>query len=164
MITLATCIVLLSFEPMPTHLLQKRMNTCTGLLNQARDHGVDPLIIGSIAYRESRFTTGRTSYAGAKGILQVIPKYWCPKRGKCNYTHAGFKAWRTYKKNRSIREALCRYGSGQACKFNAGGRRYAKLVLRTIKRTKKGIANIRSYIQLWQIYLTPLEYLNTSQP
>ena len=40
---------------------------------QARDKGLDPALIAAVIYAESRFRDGRTSRAGAKGLMQLTP-------------------------------------------------------------------------------------------
>jgi soluble lytic murein transglycosylase len=40
---------------------------------QARDKGLDPALIAGVIYAESRFIDGRTSSAGAKGLMQLTP-------------------------------------------------------------------------------------------
>ncbi|MCU0258581.1 MAG: lytic transglycosylase domain-containing protein, partial [Solirubrobacteraceae bacterium] len=40
---------------------------------QARDKGVDPALIAAVIYAESRFVPGRTSAAGAQGLMQITP-------------------------------------------------------------------------------------------
>lgn len=40
---------------------------------QARDKGLDPALIAAVIYAESRFVKGRTSTAGAQGLMQITP-------------------------------------------------------------------------------------------
>lgn len=40
---------------------------------QARDKGIDPALIAAVIYAESRFVEGRTSSAGAEGLMQITP-------------------------------------------------------------------------------------------
>jgi soluble lytic murein transglycosylase len=40
---------------------------------QARDKGLDPALIAAVIYRESKFRD-RTSKAGAKGLMQILPE------------------------------------------------------------------------------------------
>ncbi len=40
---------------------------------QARDKGLDPSLIAAVIYAESRFVAGRTSSAGAQGLMQITP-------------------------------------------------------------------------------------------
>ena len=40
---------------------------------QGRDKGVDPALIAAVIYAESRFVEGRTSSAGALGLMQITP-------------------------------------------------------------------------------------------
>jgi soluble lytic murein transglycosylase len=40
---------------------------------QARDKNLDPALIAAVIYAESRFVSGRTSSAGAQGLMQITP-------------------------------------------------------------------------------------------
>ena len=40
---------------------------------QAADKGLDPSLIAAVIYAESRFVAGRTSSAGAEGLMQITP-------------------------------------------------------------------------------------------
>lgn len=40
---------------------------------QAADKGLDPALIAAVIYAESRFIDGRTSAAGAEGLMQLTP-------------------------------------------------------------------------------------------
>jgi soluble lytic murein transglycosylase len=40
---------------------------------QARDKGLDPALIAGVIYAESHFIDGRTSAAGAEGLMQLTP-------------------------------------------------------------------------------------------
>jgi soluble lytic murein transglycosylase len=40
---------------------------------QAHDKGLDPALIAGVIYAESRFIDGRTSSAGAQGLMQLTP-------------------------------------------------------------------------------------------
>jgi soluble lytic murein transglycosylase len=41
---------------------------------QAADKGIDPALIAGVIYAESRFIDGRTSSAGAEGLMQLTPR------------------------------------------------------------------------------------------
>lgn len=51
---------------------------------QARDKGLDPALLAAVIYAESRFIDGRTSSAGAEGLMQLTPdtaRYLARKSG-----------------------------------------------------------------------------------
>jgi soluble lytic murein transglycosylase len=51
---------------------------------QARDKGLDPALIAGVIYAESHFIDGRTSSAGAEGLMQLTPataRYIAQKSG-----------------------------------------------------------------------------------
>lgn len=119
-------------QSVPPTTAQK--DTCADVTIAAVTGGHDPTMILSIAWQESRFIPKKTSGAGAKGPMQVMPKYWCPNKRphKCDLVIAGLLAWRTYlKRSKSVADALCRYGSGRPCVQSKGARRYARRVLAT---------------------------------
>ena len=41
---------------------------------QAEKKGLDPALIAAVIYAESRFVSGRTSSAGAQGLMQITPE------------------------------------------------------------------------------------------
>ena len=41
---------------------------------QSRDKGLDPSLVAAVIYAESRFVDGRTSTAGAEGLMQLTPQ------------------------------------------------------------------------------------------
>ena len=41
---------------------------------QARDKNLDPALIAAVIYAESGFISGRTSVAGAEGLMQITPE------------------------------------------------------------------------------------------
>ena len=41
---------------------------------QARDKQLDPALVAAVIYAESRFVEGRTSSAGAEGLMQITPE------------------------------------------------------------------------------------------
>ena len=128
--TLALCLTLLGQGNMPEKVLEERASNCVELYELAEKEGVEPMLIISIAHTESRFSKKAVSKAGAMGIMQVLPRYFCPKKGKCDYTAAGIKAWKAWSKRRTIDEALCRYNSGRPCSESSRARYYSRTVMR----------------------------------
>ena len=132
------CVSLLSVEQMPEEKLYSRADNCEELWSLSEENGVDPLLMIAIAHTESRFNKSAKSRAGAMGMMQVLPRYFCPKKGSCNYTTAGFKAWKAWSirrgKKRTVRESLCRYNSGQPCSKSRKARYYASVVLRKFNK------------------------------
>ena len=106
-----------------------RMQTCRAVAAAAIDGGIEPATLVAVAYVESGMKRNAVSKAGAVGPLQVLPKYFCPKRGACDHIAAGvraFKAWRS--RSKTLSETLCKYNAGFKC--GRAGRRYARRVLR----------------------------------
>ena len=137
---LLMCTTILNSEPMPETKLNSRVDNCVELGQAAETYGHDPLMVIAIAHTESRFDKHAVSRAGAVGILQILPKYFCPSVGPCNHLQAGLFAWRQWKKvYRSKKDALCGYNSGKRCKNNHAATGYANLVLRKYSRLKRHI-------------------------
>lgn len=108
-------------------MFKEARRTCERLADKSISNDIDPLLVLSVAVEESRLKNV-TSNKGAKGPLQVIPKYWCPKsvRNKpCDYELAGINALKYYlRKYGTEREAVTGYaGQGKRA------RRYAERVL-----------------------------------
>ena len=52
---------------------QRVVDLAPALLQTAREHGLDPLLMHAIAHVESRHDTQAVSHAGARGVMQVMP-------------------------------------------------------------------------------------------
>ena len=118
---------------------------CLEVAKESIAQGVNPIISVSVGWVESRFTYA-TSSAGARGPLQIIPRYWCPNgrlRG-CDLVARGVHALKTYynrhsssdrcggdflnsRRYREWLEPLCHYNSGNIC--NRSSRFYARSVV-----------------------------------
>ena len=102
----------------------RRFQVCVEVASEAESWGVDPALAVAVAYEESRFDLDARSPAGAHGVLQVIPRYWCPRgrlRG-CNLLTAGIRALSHYTiRFDRLPVALARYNGG---KFHPSSRSY----------------------------------------
>ncbi len=96
------------------HLDSKAHLSCARTAIYAAEHNLDPLEIIALSYAESRHTPGRRSSAGARGVLQALPKYWkCKKPLDYDYECGAFKAWRHYRKrSKTPLEAVGKYNGG----------------------------------------------------
>lgn len=43
------------------------------IVQEANDHDLDPYFVAAVVYAESRFKPNATSYAGARGLMQLMP-------------------------------------------------------------------------------------------
>ena len=113
--------------------LQPKMAICTQVYNEAVQQSVDPFLAISVAYRETRFKNV-VSNKGAQGPMGVIPKYHCPKQGKCDYIKAGVHALKRYMtlNKQDICKSLAQYNRGNKgqCKKGRSEYKYAKSVLK----------------------------------
>ena len=102
-----------------TTLPPERFTTCVEVGIGAIAEGLHPSLVVALSYTESRFNRRAVSHAGARGPLQILPKYHCPERRLrgCNLIKAGIGAIIRYRN---------RYGSDWLCHWNSGNRCYKK--------------------------------------
>ena len=122
-----------------------RLETCYEVASVAKEFELDPLLLVSVAWHESRFNNAAISRRGARGALQVMPKIWCGSQN-CDYIYVGGRAYskwraRSARKHRRNTDyhALAMYNGG-----NSPGARsynYAKKVLKTYKLLKRRLNN-----------------------
>ena len=118
----------------------------------AKKENIDPYILTSIIYTESRFRPNAVSSAGACGLTQVIPKYSVGKltckqlKNPKTSIYAGaasLNQWIKKRGKKKYKEALACYNAGNKCLKSSHGKRYATIVvnladkLRKIAATKK---------------------------
>lgn len=91
--------------------------TCEEVATAAQERGIDPALIISLAWEESRFRWV-TSSAGAVGPLQALPELWCPdkvERG-CDLIEAGLDAWEAFSERWPNEfDTACHYNGGNRC-------------------------------------------------
>ena len=117
--------------------LPPRMKTCVTLASKAEDYGLSIPEVVAIGYYESKFSMTAVSSAGAIGPLQILPRYFCPKRRArgCDVIAAGLKAVKKFKNA---------YGDSYQCHYNAG---------RVCNKRSKGYARrVRSMKRLLEMY------------
>ena len=107
-----------------------KAHICERIYSEAKKQNVDPLLAISVAWHESRFKNV-TSGKGAKGPMGVIPKYHCPKKGKCDYVKAGVSALKKFLGD-DLCTSLAQYNRGLKgqCKKGRSEYGYAKKVLK----------------------------------
>ena len=110
------CTALLCVYTPPRHsTYMQQMGTCLSLVVESQSVAIDPTLSASLGWHETRLRANLTSSKGAKGPLQVIPRFWC-KSEPCDYTRAGLRALRHYlDREPTERHAICRYNAG-TCK------------------------------------------------
>ena len=100
-----------------------RVSTCAAVMEEARKQGVDPRLAAAVAWSESRWYSGVTNKrSGAKGPLQILPRYWCPSKDgvwriheygtrTCDYIEGGIRALKYYTTHRkTLRGAIASFG------------------------------------------------------
>jgi len=115
-----------------------RLSACIQTVNVAETMGVSMSLVASLGYQESGFDEAAVSSAGAVSVLQVIPRYVCPKRRLrgCDLVRSGIAALkRLLERTKSPLVALCRYNAGnRGCTKKSRG--YARSVLRRQARLR----------------------------
>ena len=118
-----------------------RLETCYEVAKVANEFDLDPLLLVSVAWHESRFNNAAVSRAGAVGALQIMPKIWCGSQ-HCDYIYVGGHAYSRWRKRaeRKYRRnveyhTLAMYNGGNSP--GARSYRYAKTVLKTYKLLKR---------------------------
>jgi hypothetical protein len=122
----------------------KARRVCVDVGVMAKRYDVDVTSALALAWSESRFTVDNTSGKGAKGALQVIPKWWCEDRHDCDYTEAGIKALKAFSRlyPKSFVDTVCHYNSGTEKECNSRSVSFAMYVddLRDkVRRTARSI-------------------------
>ena len=130
-------------------------NNMDVLVEAAEINEIDPVILTSVIYVESRWNPTVVSRDGACGLTQVLPRYSAGTRGRfgkrltCKQLKnpetsikrgSQILSWwlRNYGKGRYTL-ALCGYNAGFRCKGpnKSKGHRYAQKVLRISKKLKR---------------------------
>ena len=107
-----------------------RMKTCMEIAYAAEARNLGLTFVLSLAWEEAKFDSSAVSDAGAYGPLQVLPKYWCPKRRLrgCNLIEAGLDAIEMLSgKYETLYEVACHYNGGVRC--NKYSKAYAMRIL-----------------------------------
>ena len=129
-----------------------QLKTCEQVATQTIQQGHDPIHLITVGWYESAHIPTVVSSKGAVGPLQVLKRYWCPKKGRCDYISAGIKAWDTYleQSKGNIENTLCRYNSGQPCKkASKNTRYYMSRITKAIQKLRKSIEKKMSWHERW---------------
>lgn len=106
------------------------METCYSVGAAMAARGISPELGIALSYTESRFNRRAVSSAGAVGPLQVIPKWFCPRRTRkgCDLIEAGADALVRYiaKYGPRWQRVLCHWSQGNRC--SGIGVRFASIV------------------------------------
>lgn len=108
---------------------RESLNVCEEVAEASLKAGVNEQLALAVAVEETRLRHLHNKKSGARGPLQALPKYWCPKKGKCDYVEAGVDALKYYLEDSpSERKAVERFaGQGKRA------RDYAERVMRRLK-------------------------------
>ena len=134
---IALCAVIWMHAGAKEPIQKNRMKACVKVATEARTAGVPPALMVAIAWVESRYNPTVVSSAGAVGILQVIPRYHCPKKTAkgCNTIKRGVLLMRRLIKRYGVLKALASYNAGpRRWKLGVG---YARLVMRLQRKVER---------------------------
>lgn len=124
-----------NLQPSQISEFRSAQRVCEEVRAAAYKGGVDEPLALAVAVEETRLRHISQKKSGARGPLQALPKYWCPKKGKCDYVEAGIGALSYYLEDSpSERRALQRYaGAGKSA------RDYAERVLQRLKTIRAAL-------------------------
>lgn len=129
----------ISYQKRISKSLPQRFRICKVVAQTAQAAKFDPIIAISVAYHETRFTNVESN-KGAQGPLGVLPKYHCPKQGKCDLIRAGIRALIKFHKLNPKNQcnALAQYNGGlkMTCEEPSPSSFYAQRVLDTYYEIK----------------------------
>jgi len=115
-----------------------RLVHCERVVEVAHEWNIDPAMLASVAWHESRFNPKAVSRSGAVGVLQILPRWWCGGQ-VCDHTYVGGRAFTRWRE-RAARKHRKRLDYWTLAHYNGGNRpgprsfRYAEKVLNTARR------------------------------
>ena len=138
----------------------EHMETVLEASNQSR---IDPEVLVSLIYTESRWDADAVSKSGACGLTQVIPRYSAGRKNRfgqkltCHNLkdptvsiHRGARIlnfWYFKYARRNLKKALCGYSKGFRCKqegkSNKVGMQYARKVMKLARKIRRKIRIIQ---------------------
>ena len=116
-----------SWEKMISASIPARMKQCEMVAKAADKFEIDPYLMIALAYHESKFETGLTSSAGAKGVMQVKRQF--VDCAGCSEIEYGIRAYqiRLAKSEGDVCLALGRYAVGNKGKCGKRSKAVIKL-------------------------------------
>jgi soluble lytic murein transglycosylase-like protein len=105
--------------------------TCLEVAQGAYLEGIPADLAVALSFTESRFNPEARSSRGARGPLQILPKFHCPdgRLQGCDLVAAGLSALKRYRKRyKRWRDVLCHWNSGNRCYRRS--KLFARIVLR----------------------------------
>ena len=120
----------------PHKPIDQSVKVCQRVADEAELAGLDPHYVIALAYTESRFNPEARSSAGARGPIQILPKFHCPqgRAAGCDFVRAGVahlvRLFDKYDGQWDL--VLCHWNGGNVC--GKGARRFARIVA---KRARK---------------------------
>jgi len=126
---------------LPQKQVKFACNQSKNLIYAANKYKIDPYVLASLVFVESRWKKNAVSSANACGLTQVLPKYapeTCKqlKIPKVSLL-AGARSLKKWSKNRNIDKALACYNAGYRCLKSKQARRYSNKVLKIEAWLKK---------------------------
>ena len=116
--------------------------TCLEVAQGAYLEGIPADLAVALAFTESRFNPEASSSRGARGPLQVLPKFHCPdgRLQGCDLVAAGLSALKRYRKRyKRWRDVLCHWNSGNRCYRRS--KLFARIVLRRRRNLTRALGD-----------------------
>lgn len=135
----------LSFHNVTPYPIE-RLGTCVAVAEEAEEQSVPAELVIALAYVESRFNPEAVSRSGARGPMQVLPKYACDDDVECDYIITGVLMLRRWARRAFFkhgrhkvtdRDALAMYHGGNRPRSRSY--RYADRILRLRKQLKNEV-------------------------
>ena len=105
------------------------------IIETSAQYNIDPVIMASLIYYESRYEPSAVSRSNACGLTQVLPKYvpeTCKQlKDPLTSIAAGTRSlsyWMVKRKKKTYEVALACYNAGNACLSNSRGKSYSSKV------------------------------------
>lgn len=116
--------------------------TCLEVAQGAYLEGIPADLAVALAFTESRFNPEARSSRGARGPLQILPKFHCPsgRLQGCDLVAAGLSALKRYRKRyKRWRDVLCHWNSGNRCYRRS--KLFARIVLRRRRNLTRALGD-----------------------
>ena len=115
------------------------IENCNRIDKAARIERAPILLALVTAYRESGLDPFLVSSVGARGMMQVIPRYWCPADTSCDLDRAGARALAQLVERHGMTGGVAFYRGGYRALRSDDGLEGAQGRVDAAKRIKRGM-------------------------
>jgi len=93
---------------------EQALRACDRVVSVAQDYDVPPALAAALTWHESRLDAGAVSSAGARGVLQVMPRN-LRVHGPDPLVAGVVVLQRWMRRSSNVTQAICRYQAGYRC-------------------------------------------------